>query len=225
MTPHRYQRLRQALSLRQPDLTVVTDEVHKGRNLSAIVRTCDAVGIDVVHTVAPRDGYRGFRGTASGSHKWVEVRVHQSLKTPVEMLKSQGFQIVGTAANTASRSYLDVDFTRPSALLLGSEKQGVSDHGLAQSDVLVHVPMVGMVESLNVSVAAAIILQEACRQRQQAGMYGTHQLSVEQQRQRFFTWAHPQVAAYCDERGLDYPEVSEDDGEILDPAAWYASVK
>lgn len=204
---------------------MVTDEVHKGRNLSAIVRTCDAIGIDTVHTVAPRRGYRGFRGTASGSHKWVEVEVYENLQTPLEQLKTQGLQIVATAITPASRSYLDIDYTRPTALLIGSEKQGISKAGLHCADFHVQVPMIGMVESLNVSVAAAIILQEAFRQRQLAGLYGSNQLEPEVQKRRFFQWAHPQVASYCDKQGIDYPEVDSVDGEIINPSEWYKSVK
>ena len=225
MTPERYQRLLLTLRQRQPDLTVITDEVHKGRNLSAIVRTCDAVGIDTVHTVVPQGRYRGFRGTASGSHKWVEVETYPDVCTPIAKLRDQGLQIVATAISPGCVNYLDVDYTKPTALLLGSEKRGVSGQGLLSADIHVQVPMIGMVESLNVSVAAAIILQEAFRQRQLQGLYGTNQLDQETQKQRFFQWAHPQVAAYCDKHELDYPEVSEDDGEIIEPSAWYQRVK
>ncbi len=225
MTPERYQRLLRTLQQRQPDLTVITDEVHKGRNLSAIVRTCDAVGIDTVHTIVPQGGYRGFRGTASGSHKWVEVETHTALSTPVHQLRHQGYQIVAAAISEKCQNYLEVDYTKPTALLLGSEKHGVSEQGLAAADIHIKVPMIGMVESLNVSVAAAIILQEAFRQRQLAGLYGCHQLPPATQRKRFFQWAHPAVAQYCDERCIPYPEVSDTDGEIIDPSGWYHRVK
>ncbi|BFM07007.1 tRNA (guanosine(18)-2'-O)-methyltransferase TrmH [Halioxenophilus aromaticivorans] len=225
MTPERYQRLLQTLRLRQPDLTVITDEVHKGRNLSAIVRTCDAVGIDTVHTVVPQGGYRGFRGTASGSHKWVEVETYADIHQPVEQLRQRGFQIVATAISPKCKNYLDIDYTKSTALMLGSEKRGVSEQGLSVADEHISVPMIGMVESLNVSVAAAIILQEAFRQRQEAGLYGTNRLSAEIQTLRFFRWAHPKVAEYCDQKGLPYPAIRESDGEIIDPSSWYKSVK
>jgi tRNA (guanosine-2'-O-)-methyltransferase len=225
MTPERYQRLIDTLNNRQPDLTVVADEVYKDRNLSAIVRTCDAVGIDQIHTVQPEESYRYFRGTASGSHKWVDVAVHADLATPITDLKARGFQVLATAVDRSCCSYLEVDYTVPTALLVGNERHGVSPDGIAAADQLITVPMVGMVESFNVSVAVAIILQEAYRQRQAAGLYGQLRLSAELAKRRFFTWAHPSVAQYCDENGLSYPEVDPDDGEIIDPSAWYRRVR
>ncbi len=215
----------ETLNLRQPDLTVITDEVHKGRNLSAIVRTCDAVGIDTVHTVTPRAGYRGFRGTASGSHKWVHVEVHDDIDNALSLAKACDMQVVAAALGPTSLSYLDIDYTQPTAVLLGSEKAGVGAKALASADALIQVPMVGMVESLNVSVAAAIILQEAFRQRQNAGLYGTNKLPDDILKRRFFRWAHPAVAEYCDAKNIEYPNVSDEDGEIINSSQWYQSVK
>lgn len=225
MTPERFRRLTQTLKMRQPDLTVIADEVHKGRNLSAIVRTCDAVGIDRVHTVVPKRGYRGFRGTASGSHKWVEVLTYESASEPITQLQASGFQVVAASIDQSSRNYLDVDYRKPTALLLGSEKLGLSDAALALADKTIYVPMVGMVESLNVSVACAIILQEAHRQRADAGLYGGNQLPEAEQKRRFFQWAHPTVASFCDERGITYPEVDPSDGEIIDGPHWLRTVQ
>lgn len=225
MTPERYQRILQTLNARQPDLTVLADEVHKGRNLSAIVRTCDAVGIGEFHCVVPERGYRGYRGTASGSQKWVQTREHQALVPAIESFQSQGYQVVATHLSHSACSYLDVDYTQPTVLLMGSEKSGISDEGIALADRHVTIPMLGMVESLNVSVAAAIILMEARRQREQAGLYGECRLAPDVFKRRFFQWAHPQVTAYCDQNRLDYPEVCPDSGEIIDPSGWYASVR
>ena len=225
MTPERYRRLIEVLNLRQPDLTVIADEVHKGRNLSAIVRTCDSVGIDTIHMVAPKKGYRGYQGTASGSHKWVHVETHTNLSNALKVTKQAGMQVVAAAISRGAINFVNIDYTRPTALLLGSEKAGVSEEALRQADHHVIVPMVGMVESLNVSVAAAIILQEAQRQRQEAGMYGTNCLNQEVKQTRFFRWAHPKVAEFCDAKNIPYPEVSTDDGEIIEPSKWYNALK
>lgn len=224
MTPERYQRILETLSRRQPDLTVVADEVHKGRNLSAIVRTCDSVGIDTIHTVIPQKGYRGFRGTASGSHKWVEVKTHYNLVAPLEQLKGQGFQIVAADVGQQCVNYRAIDYTKPTALLLGSEKDGLSHTASELCDHKITIPMIGMVESLNVSVATAVILQEIYHQRNDANLYGTNQLSSDLQQRRFFQWAHPKVAEFCDEKGLAYPPVRESDGEIVNASQWYQSV-
>ncbi|GLS28126.1 tRNA (guanosine(18)-2'-O)-methyltransferase TrmH [Marinibactrum halimedae] len=225
MTPERYQRLREVLNTRQPDLTVIADEVHKGRNLSAIVRTCDAVGIDTIHSVVPDKGFRGYRGTASGSHKWVHVESHEDVMTPLNNLKSQGFQIVTTSVDADARSYVDVDYTKPTALLLGSEKGGVSHCAEQQADVKVTIPMFGMVESFNVSVAAAIILLEAQRQRVTAGLYESRRLDQGLYEKRLFQWSHPVIAQYCHDNHLDYPETREHDGEIKHPSVWYQTIR
>ncbi|MYM62452.1 tRNA (guanosine(18)-2'-O)-methyltransferase TrmH [Pseudomaricurvus sp. HS19] len=224
MTPERYATIRRVLDYRQPDLTVITDEVHKGRNLSAIVRTCDAVGIPRLHCVEPRKGYRAYRGTALGSHKWVDTRLHNSIGAAVEEVRAQGFRVV--AANLSERAvdYRQLDYTQPTALLLGTEKEGVSPEGLEMADAEVIIPMVGMVESFNVSVAAAIILTEVRYQRQQAGLYDQSRLDQEEYQRLLFRWCQPVVSAYCDERGLDYPPL-DDEGEIVNPSGWYQQVR
>ncbi len=224
MTPERFATIRRVLDCRQPDLTVITDEVHKGRNLSAIVRTCDAVGIPRLHCVEPRKGYRAYRGTALGSHKWVDTTLHNSIGAAVEEVKAQGFRVV--AANLSERAvdYRELDYTGPTALLLGTEKEGVSAAGLEMADAEVIIPMVGMVESFNVSVAAAIILTEARYQRQQAGLYDQCRLEEEEYQRLLFRWCQPVVSAWCDERGLDYPALDEE-GDIVNPSGWYQQVR
>ena len=101
MTPKRIARLREVLNRRQPDLTVVTDFVHKQRNLSAIVRNCDAVGIQRMHAVIGTEDYKTFRGTAMGSHHWVDVDTHQNPAVALDALKASGYQLV--AATLMSR--------------------------------------------------------------------------------------------------------------------------
>lgn len=224
MTPARLARLQAILRRRQPDLTVVTDEVHKGRNIAAITRSCDAVGVDTLYTVRPEAGFKPFRGTALGAHKWVQVRLFERVEQPLTELREAGFQVVVTRPSGDSRPYWEVDYTRPTALVVGSERDGVSGRAQSLADCAVHIPMYGMSDSFNVSAACAIVLAEAARQRAAAGMYDQSRLSEATYRERFFQWAHPVVAAYCDERGLAYPEV-DTEGEIIDPAAWYRQVR
>lgn len=224
MTPARLARLQAILKRRQPDLTVVTDEVHKGRNIAAITRNCDAVGVDTLYTVRPQAGFKPFRGTALGAHKWVRVHLFERIEQPLTELRGAGFQIVITRPGGDSQPYWEIDYTRPTALVVGSERDGVSGRAVALADRAVHIPMYGMSDSFNVSAACAIVLAEAARQRAAAGMYDRPGLSGESYRERFFQWAHPVVAAYCDERGLAYPEVDAE-GEIIDPATWYRKVR
>lgn len=224
MTPERIARLRQALEHRQVDLTVVTDFVHKQRNLSAIVRNCDAVGVAALHAVIGGEDYRAFRGTAMGSHQWVQVHRHASQAEALEPLRAQGFQVVAAHLAPGAVNYREVDYTRPTAILFGAEKRGVSDEAAALVDCPVTIPMLGMVSSLNVSVAAGIILAEAQAQRLRAGCYDRRRLDDAAYERLFFEWGYPSLAAYCRERGLAYPPVNAA-GDLCDPAGWYARIR
>ncbi|MFL0809254.1 MAG: tRNA (guanosine(18)-2'-O)-methyltransferase TrmH [Agarilytica sp.] len=223
MTPERFQRITKVLQTRQSDLTVITDEVHKSRNLAAIVRTCDAVGIDKMHCVIPTDGFQTYSNTSAGSEKWVEVESHHSVETPIAQLKAQNYQIVAANLSDTAIDYREIDYTKPTALLMGAEVRGVSEEARAYVDQEVILPMYGMVESYNVSVACALILAQAQNQREDAGMYASTRLSAERYRALFFKWAHPVLAEYCDTNHLDYPPVRED-GEVVNLSQWYAKV-
>ena len=224
MTPERFAKIHTILAKRQPDLTVITDYVHKGRNLSAIVRTADAAGICDVHCVIGDKDYRAFRGTALGSHRWVQVHRHRDIAEPVKALKAQGYQVVAAHLSPGAVDYHEIDYTRPTALLLGAERVGVSETGGELADRHVTIPMAGMVESLNVSVAAGIILAEAQHQRQRAGLYDRQRIDRETYDRLFFEWAHPKLTEFCRRHNLEYPPLRED-GELEDPSGWYAQVK
>ncbi len=225
MTPERYRKLRATLDRRQPDLTLLTEQIHKPRNIAALVRTGDAVGMHEVNMVWPWDKHRAYSGTAMGSDRWVNIVRHTSMEAAIQTLKQRKYRVYAAHFSDQACDYRSVDYTGPCALLLGNEKHGVSESAAAMADAHVVVPMMGMVESFNVSVAAAIILAEAQRQREEAGLYREVRLGHEEYWQTFFRWAHPQVAQFCHEKGLAYPPLREEDGEIRDPAAWYASVR
>jgi len=207
MTDRRRQRVDSVLAQRQPDLTVLAERLHKPRNFSAIVRTCDAVGINEVHAVPGGDGLSIHWKTSQGAEKWVRVRRHASLAEACAHLRGSGFQLVAAHLDEAAMDYRDVDYTVPTALLVGTELFGVSPAGLAQSDLQVTIPMKGMTQSLNVSVACAIVLYEAMRQRDAAGLYGRRALDGGLREEQRFEWLHPRLARYCRERGLAYPEL------------------
>jgi tRNA (guanosine-2'-O-)-methyltransferase len=218
MTPERWRHLRAVLDRRQPDLTVLMDNVHKPHNLSAVVRSCDAVGVLEAHAVGPSPALRPQDGIASGSAKWVKVRAHASIGAAIEHLHGRNFQVLAAHRSAQSIDFRAVDYARPTAILLGAELQGVSAPALALADGHIAVPMVGMVESLNVSVAAAIILFEAQRQRHAAGLYDRPLLDPARYAQTLFEWGHPEVAAYCRRRRLPYPRVDVH-GNIIEPLA------
>ena len=224
MTPERFAKIKEVLNRRQPDLTVITDNVHKSRNLSAIVRTCDAVGISHVHSADPDDGFGTYHGTAKGSHRWVNVSIHEGVEKPIRMLQEQGFKVYAATLTDRAVDYRTLDYTQPCAILLGAEKFGVSDTAADLADEHIIVPMMGMVESFNVSVAGAIILAEAQRQRSLANMYDESRMDPQEYQKTLFEWAQPQIARFCQERRLAYPELAED-GEIVEPSKWYQEVR
>lgn len=218
MTPERFQKIVSVLDKRQPDLTVITDDVHKGQNLSAIVRTCDAVGIPEVHAVYSGDSYRPHTGTAMGSQKWVHAHIYPHVDEPISKLQQQGYQVVAAHFSDKAVDFRTIDYTKPTAVLFGAERDGVSDHSLSKVDGEIIVPMLGMVSSFNVSVACAIILSEAQRQREEAGLYKERRLDKALYDKLLFEWCHPVIADYCKAKDKPYPELRED-GEVADPDA------
>ncbi|HBR98824.1 MAG TPA: tRNA (guanosine(18)-2'-O)-methyltransferase TrmH, partial [Gammaproteobacteria bacterium] len=205
MTPQRYQKIRDTLNRRQPDLTVLAENVHKPHNISAILRTCDAVGIAKAHVVMPDDpGFRMRSGIAMGSDRWVEHQLYTDINLPIERLKASGHRVLAAHFSDHAVDFRDIDYTQPTALLLGTEKFGVSETAVAACDAHVVIPMMGMVASFNVSVAAAIILSEAQRQRAKAGMYSDVRLPQAEYQRLLFRWCQPIVAQFCDERDLAY---------------------
>lgn len=218
MTPKRYARLRAVLNRRQPDLTVLLDNVHKPHNFSAIVRSCDAVGVFEAHAVWPSPKLRPNHLTSGSAGKWLRIRTHADLGAAVGALEARGMRIVAAHLDENAVDYREIDFTVPTAIVLGAELEGVSAAGLDLADVRASIPMDGLVESLNVSVAAAILLFEARRQRESAGLYSAARLDPEDYRRTLFEWCHPEVAAYCRRKRRPYPELDEN-GDIAGPVA------
>lgn len=216
MTPERFARLRRALTRRQPDLTVLMDQVHKSHNFSAILRNCDASGVLEAHVVPPDYGLDLHHGTSAGTRKWIEVHQHADVAHAVSHLKTRGFTVVAAHPSEDSVDFREVDYTHPIAVMMGAELHGVSEAGLALADRHVVIPMAGMVHSLNVSVATALILFEAMRQREAAGMYDDCRLPEADFDRRLFEWAYPTIAANRRAADRPYPGLSAEGELILD---------
>ncbi len=217
MTPRRFQKIKAVLDRRQPDLTILMEHVHKGHNLSAILRTCDAVGIFEAHAVTPGGRLVSRRKTSGGgSKRWVGISTYGTVAEPAQALKARGFRILAAHLTDRAKDFREVDWTQPTALLLGQEKWGVTPEAEACCDGEVMIPMAGMVASLNVSVAAAVILYEAQRQRQAAGCYDTSRLDPEIYHPTLFEWAYPRLANLCRRQDHPYPDLG-DEGELLGP--------
>ena len=210
MVPKRYQRLRQVLDKRQPDLAVLMENVHKPHNFSAILRTCDAVGVFEAHVVKPDGGMPTYNNTARGSEKWIHLHLHTNINEAIKHLKDRDFHIYAAHLSDHSVDYRKLDYTQPTAVLMGSELQGVSEEAVKLVDQEIIIPMVGMVQSLNVSVAAAVILFEVQRQRLQAGLYNQVQLDSQTYEQVLFEWGYPEIAARYEHKGKSYPALDEE---------------
>lgn len=202
MTMRRRQRIDEVLRRRQKGLTVLAEEVYKPHNLSAIIRSCDAVGIDTVHAVKPTGGVATFSATSASADKWVRLVVHEDVGSAVRELKAQGMRVYAAHLSSGAVDYRAIDYTLPCALLLGNEKEGVSPVAAGLADQHAIIPMLGMVQSLNVSVAAAVILFEAQRQRLAAGMYDRPSLSAAEMRALTREWL-PHWATLEEERAED----------------------
>lgn len=179
MTPERKARIEAIAACRQPDLTVFMEQVHKPHNVAAILRTCDAVGVMEAHAVPPVGGIPRLNHTAQGAQRWVKLHRHHDAVEGLKALKSTGFALYAAHFSDDAVDFRQPDYTQPTAIVLGTEKFGVSSEALAECDGEILIPMSGMTQSLNVSVATALILYEAQRQRQSADMYKPHSLEEE----------------------------------------------
>jgi len=217
MTPERYAKLKRVLAARQPDLTVLMENVHKSHNIAAILRTCDATGVFAANAVSHEGEVDRHHMVSGGSRKWVAARLHATIDTACEDLRGSGHQLLAAHLSDEARDYREFDYTRPTAFVLGSELWGVTTRAAELADAHVIVPMEGLVSSLNVSVAGALLLYEARRQREQAGLYAKNRIDPAVYSRTLFEWSHPGIALRCRERGLPYPPLTEEGDLAANP--------
>lgn len=164
--------MRGTLARRQPDLAVVMEDIYDSHNVSAMLRSCDAVGAATAHMVYDIEEVPEIAGGISVSaHRWLDLRRHATIADCYAELRAAGLTIYATTLGEFSHDLYDLDLTQPTAFVFGNEVRGVSDEAAQLADGTVFIPMMGMVESLNVSVACAVSLYETLRQRRQAGRY------------------------------------------------------
>jgi len=190
----RLKRMIDVLNKRQKDLILFVDDVKNEHNFSAIIRTCDAVGVlYLYYYYSLKREIPINEGITMGAHKWVLL---EKVKDKVEVLKEKkkiGFQIVSTYLSENSIDFRSIDYTKPTVIVVGNEISGVSEEIVEISDYQIIIPMYGMVQSLNVSVATGVILYEAQRQREKAGMYDKPSFSEEEMERILKKWAFEDV--------------------------------
>ncbi|MFH1529052.1 MAG: TrmH family RNA methyltransferase [Bacteroidota bacterium] len=188
-TKQRIDKITSVLSARQHTLRVVLENIHDPHNVSAIYRTCDAAGIPKVTLLYNVEEFPKLSKTSSASaKKWVETEKFSEAEKCITSLKNCGYKIYSSVLNKNSKSIYDIDLTDKIAIVLGNESRGVSSEVAESSDELIYIPMRGMIQSLNVSVANAVILYEAQRQRMLKGMYDTSQVTEERLNELIDDW-------------------------------------
>jgi len=181
--------MREIARKRQFGLRVVLEDLENPRNISAICRTCDAVGVQFLHVI-----HRGVqpivldKRSSAGSHQWLTVIQHPSIEDCIAELRSLGFRIYATHVDPTAKEFTQVDYTGRVAIVLGNEGHGVSEAARSLADERIVIPQVGFVNSLNVAAAAAIILYEAFKQRRAAGLYDQPELSEREQDELVQLW-------------------------------------
>ncbi|HNV68933.1 MAG TPA: RNA methyltransferase [Candidatus Ozemobacteraceae bacterium] len=172
-SPRRIHRISQALHRRQDDLVVAIERVHDRHNISAILRSADAVGVGhVIWEPDPRQNEEPINPEISkGTERWVQLKVTKKLTRDLRALKKKGYQVAATHLSHRAVDFRSLDWTKKWVVILGNEHAGCSEDVLAEADENIILPMMGLVQSLNVSVATAVLLYEIQRQRENAGMY------------------------------------------------------
>jgi len=194
----RQEKIDKVLSQKQPDLQLFLDNVHDSHNLSAILRSCDAVGVlELYYTRPKNEAFRMHKTITQGAHRWVNrFRVENDKKSQFLLQKKEeGFQIIATHVDSGAVSFRDVDYTKPTLLVMGNEKEGVSKELLDVADKTIYIMMKGMTQSLNVSVATSLILYEAQREREEKGMYASPKLSKKMREQIKEEWIYRDMVA------------------------------
>lgn len=192
MTPERKNKLLNVLSKRQSNLTVVMENVQDPHNISAVMRTCDAVGIQdiyILNTKIPRHKKWGAKSSSSAA-KWLTVHQFDDLEKCVSELRKSYSKIYTTHLSTDAISLYEIDFIESIALVFGNEHEGVTEELRKQADGNFIIPQMGIIQSLNISVACAVSIYEAFRQKNNAGHYGASSLSKETMNTLMMQWSN-----------------------------------
>ena len=197
MTPERMERMTEVLNKRQDDITIVLENVFDPHNISAVMRTCDAIGIQelyILNTRIPRHKKWGFKSSSSAK-KWLTVHQFENGDECFASLRKRYSSILTTHLSDDAVSLYELDFRKSTALVFGNEHNGVSEEIRAMADGNFVIPQVGIIRSLNISVACAVSLYEAFRQKSAAGHYGQRKLNNEKYNRLLNEWTFKQHGA------------------------------
>ncbi len=177
------------LEKRQPTLKLVIENIHDPHNVSAIFRTCDAAGIPKVSLLYNLEEFPKIGKKSSASaFKWIEREKFKNVDECYNSLRKDGFKIYASQISDDEKEFFELDFTNRVAIVLGNEHRGISEEAAKLADERFLIPMYGMVQSLNVSVSAAITIYEALRQRKLKGMYDKPNYSSNEIEELIIKW-------------------------------------
>ena len=191
LTDNRKEKFLKVLESRTKHFTVVVEDVFQMHNASAVMRSCEVFGIQELNVIEERFGKRIDKEIAMGAQKWVDIKTFDSVTDCVETLKNQGYQIIATTPHENDCLMEDFDITKPSALFFGTERDGLSEEILQKADGFLKIPMVGFTESLNISVSAAIILQNLTNRLRQTDI--NWQLTEAEILEKRMDWARKSI--------------------------------
>ncbi len=187
LTESRKERFLKVLANRTNHFTIVVEDVFQFHNTSAVMRSCEVFGIQEVNIIEQRFGKNIDKEIAMGAQKWVDINQYDNISNCIQALKSKGYQIIATTPHNDSCLLHEFDVTQKSALFFGTEKEGLSEEVMSQADGFLKIPMVGFTESLNISVSAAIIIQDITTRLRQTAV--NWKLTEEEILQKRLAWA------------------------------------
>jgi tRNA (guanosine-2'-O-)-methyltransferase len=187
LTESRKERFEKVLANRTNHFTIAVEDVYQFHNTSAVMRSCEVFGIQEINIVEQRFGKNIDKEIAMGAQKWVDINKFENIGNCIQALKDKGYQIIATTPHNDSCLLHEFDVTKKSALFFGTEKEGLSEEVMTQADGYLKIPMVGFTESLNISVSAAIIIQDITTRLRQSNV--NWQLSEKELLEKRLQWA------------------------------------
>ncbi len=191
LTENRKNKFLKVLGNRTKHFTVVVEDVFQMHNASAVMRSCEVFGIQELNVIEQRYGKSIDKEIAMGAQKWVDINTFDSVASCIDRMKSKGYQIIATTPHENDCLLEDFDISKPSALFFGTERDGLSDEILQKADGYLKIPMVGFTESLNISVSAAIIIQNLTNRLQKSDI--DWHLSEEEILEKRLAWARNSI--------------------------------
>ncbi len=191
VTDNRKQIFKTVLNNRTRYFTVALEDLYQMHNVSAVVRSADVFGLQDVHIVQKKYDPKLSHAIAKGAEKWLDIHRYPNTKTAIENLRQKGYQIVATTPHTNDVNLQDFDISKPSAFFFGVEKDGLSQAVMDQADVFLKIPMYGFTESLNISVAAALIMRDVSERLRQSDI--NWQLTAAEKEQIYLQWLEKSI--------------------------------